>query len=591
MKVAEQRTTGAPMTGTSETGSPAPARPGPRRILVLQTGRLSHCLGAVRAAAARYPSADRIGLIRQEDFQLASRSVDFTKVYPWPSEPHEPDRSAAASLQADLCVVPFEDRFGMRYWKFRSIPIWYGTPTVLSYNVRGRLRAWGRTAWILNSLLVCVGLRAIHTIYSAMRWIWDFVRRVLDVALLFGLGAIALIVRQARPLGRRLSGARHDGLPIAPRRVVLFIPSLGLGGAQRQLASYLKHIDRRQWAPEVVTLDTVDKFFEPAVQALSVPITSLNPDCVFWKVGVVWQLVRYLRANPGQVLHSWLHYAAALGAIAGTLAGVPTIIGSLRSERPGRFPWFYPKWQRGIDILTAPLQTLLLANSNAVREEHRRWAFVPDRKLLTVYNGVETDEMSLPDGVVLERLRTHLRLPAGSPCAGIVGRLSREKDHATFLRAASAIGRARSDVRFLIVGDGPMRYEIEADIKRLGMSEQVQVLGERTDALALIKLLDVLVLTSVSEGLPNVLLEAAVAGTPVVMTAAGGATEVVVDGETGFVVPCGDAEGIAGRVLELLSDGALRKRLIEASSDRVRKCFAANQTAITIQTCYAQYEH
>lgn len=556
------------------------------RILVLQSGRFEHFLAAAGAAAARYPSAKLIGLVCEADLQQARAS--FTEVYPLPTG-SEPFQAVIEGPLPELCVVSFEDRFGIRYWNARLVPIRLGIPAILSYNGRGQVREWSRTGWIANSIVACVGLRAVHALYSAARLVWAWVRRRLDVAGLFALAGIGLILRRLQTIGLHpLSGRLRRRLPAGPRRLVLFIPSLGLGGAQRQLVSYLEHLDRTRWEPEVVTLDALDKFFEPEIRRLGVPIIFLNPHCRFATLGVLGQLVRHLYRAPCEVLHSWLHYAVALGAIAGTLVGIPTIVGSLRSGRPGRFPWFYPKWQRGIDILTAPLQTLLLANSNAVLEEHRRWAFVQDQKLLTVYNGVETDEVSLPDGVVLERLKTQLSLPASSPCVGIVGRLSREKDHATFLRAASAIGRVRPDVRFLIVGDGPMRDAIEADIKKLGMPEQVQVLGERTDALALIKLLDVLVLTSVSEGLPNVLLEAAVVGTPVVTTAAGGAAEVVVDGETGYVVPCGDAEGIAERVLELLSNGALRKRLIEASLDRVRKCFAANQAAITIQTCYAR---
>src|SRR5207249_119758 len=116
------------------------------------------------------------------------------------------------------------------------------------------------------------------------------------------------------------------------------------------------------------------------------------------------------------------------------------------------------------------------------------------------------------------------------------------------LEAARLISRTRPDARFLIVGEGPMRSGIESEIVREGISNRVHVLGMRKDAQRLIQVLDVLVLTSTSEGLPNVLLEAAVAGTPVVTTAAGGAAEVVLDGETGFVVRVGDAGSIARRV-------------------------------------------
>jgi len=416
-----------------------------------------------------------------------------------------------------------------------------------------------------------------------------YLKRRVDLLGLFALAGIALVLGGLKALGLhplRLLLARR--LPVARRRVVLFIPSLGLGGAQRQLVCFLKHLDRNQWDPELVTLEMPDKFFEPEIRALAVPITHLNSRPDFWMVAVVWRLFRHLSARPCHVLHSWMHYAAAFGAAAGGLAGIPTIIGSLRGQRPSRLPWSNSRWQRGIDLLTVPLNTFLIANSQAVREDNRRWAFIPDCKLLTIYNGIDRDAVAVLDDVQRNKLKAELNLPMNAPLVGIVGRLYPEKDHAAFLQAALLISRVRPEARFLIVGEGRLRRWIEEEIQRLGLATRTHMLGERRDAQAIIQLLDVLVLASISEGLPNVLLEAAVVGTPVVTTAAGGAPEVVVNGETGFVVPCGDAEAIAQKVLALLDDPALRKRFIQAARERTRKVFSAQQAATAIQDCYVR---
>lgn len=414
-----------------------------------------------------------------------------------------------------------------------------------------------------------------------------YLKRRLDLVGLFGLAGIALVLGGLKAFGLhplRLMLTRR--LPTARRRVVLFIPSLGLGGAQRQLVCFLKHLDRTQWDPELVTLDMPDKFFEPEIRALAVPITYLNSRPDVWMVVVIWRLFRHVSARPCHVLHSWMHYAAAFGAIAGSLAGIPTIIGSLRGQRPSRLPWSNSRWQRGIDLLTVPLNTFLIANSQAVREDNRRWACIPDRKLLTVYNGIDQDEVAVLADAQKNKLKAELNLPMNAPLVGIVGRLYPEKDHATFLQAARLISQARPDAYFLIVGEGRFRREIEEEIQRLGLATRTHMLGERRDAQAIIQLLDVLALASISEGLPNVLLEAGVAGTPVVTTAAGGAPEVVVDGDTGFVVPCGDAEAMAQKILTLLDDPALRKRFIQAARERMRRVFSAPQAATAIQDCY-----
>jgi glycosyltransferase involved in cell wall biosynthesis len=370
----------------------------------------------------------------------------------------------------------------------------------------------------------------------------------------------------------------------ASERVVLFIPSLGVGGAQRQLLIYLSRMDRARWTPELVTLNMPDKFFEEGIRALGVPVTYLNPAQEYWMCGIVWRLVRHLRSNPAMVVHAWLHFAAMLGAIAGALAGTPVIIGSFRSERPGRFPWFYRKWQRAVDILTAPLHTTLIANSDAVRQDHQEWAWVAPSKLVTIYNGI--DAIPDPTEAQVEALRRELGLHPDTPLVGIVGRLSLEKDHRTFLDAARFVLNRRPDARFLIVGEGPLRRQIEADIERWGLPETVKVLGERKDALAIIRLLDVLVLTSRSEGFPNVLLEAAMVGTAVVTTAAGGAAEVVDDGRTGFVVPCRNSWAVGERVLQLLTKPDMRSRFADAARRRAEALFSAAQAGAATEACY-----
>lgn len=554
------------------------------RTLILQSGEFEHFADAARAVASRYAPSEFMALVREPDVPRARATDLFTSVGVLLDGPASFAALETADRPVDLCVVPFDDRLGVRYFKLRRALGAQEIGTFASYNGRGRIREYSRFGWMARTFLVCVLLRAVH---APLVWAWGVLRRRLDMISLYVLALAAqpfgwLKAHGAHPLSRTVT----QRLPAGRRRLVLFIPTMGLGGAQRQLLSFLKHLDRSQWEPELVTLNAPDKFFEPAVREMGVPVTYLNPHKGYWMLGIAWRLFRHLLARPCHALHAWMHYAAMLGAIAGTFAGTPVIVGSVRSERPDRMPWFYHRWQRGVDILTARLQTRLIANSNAVCEGHRQWAFVPALKLVTVYNGIEVGRV--PDRVQRDRLRAELHLPADAPCIGIVGRLSPEKDHATFLRAARVIGAEKPDARFLIVGSGPMQASIESLIEQLGLSGRAQVLGERNDAQAVIAMLDVLVLTSTNEGLPNVLLEGAVAGTPVVTTAAGGAAEVVVDGETGFVVPCGDSASVARRVLDILRDDVVRKRLVEAALYRMRAHFSADRAAAAIQACYEQ---
>jgi glycosyltransferase involved in cell wall biosynthesis len=554
------------------------------RILVLQTGRREQVISATRAIAARHPEAALVGWIRAEDREAVAATELHQTSFLLPEHPGRLSSHEIWKQPFDACVVPFEDRLGVEYWHFRLLPLRHRIRSIYAYDRRGSLieRTW--TGWLLNTVLISFAVRPVH--HLAVRlWLWG--RPHIDVAAVFGLAILALFYRgftrlASIGLGRRTS-AEHQAIP---RRLVVFIPSLGVGGAQRQIVSFLEHVNRAQWDPELVTMKMTDDFFEPAIRELAVPIRYLNPHGEFMMTGVVWRLARRLRRHPCAVLHGWLHYSAALGAIAGSFAGVPTIVGSLRSERPGRFPWFYPRWRRALDVLTAPLLTYFIANSEAVREENRRWAFIPRSKLITIYNGLDASRLDCPDRDRLQVLKRELGLPPRAAVVGIVGRLFPEKDHHTFLQAARLVADVRADVHFLIVGDGALQDAIQREIKELRLDGHVHLLGNRKDVLAVIRLMDVHVLTSVSEGFPNVLLEAAAVGTPVVTTAAGGAAEVVEEGVSGYVVPCGDSDALAKRVLALLDDPALRRRIAQAARDRVASLFAAPRIVAAIEASY-----
>jgi glycosyltransferase involved in cell wall biosynthesis len=527
------------------------------------------------------------------DVDRARNSHLFHEVLPMQDDgsPERPLLHDARSF--DWCLVPFEDRVGIHYWNFRWIPIRLQIPRIVSYNRLRRLTERGRAGWIAETMFVNSVVRAAYTAVCLGRRAWWRVRRHVSVAGLFGLAALALMFHGLGSLGcHPLKPITARRLPTGRKKLVLHIPSLGLGGAQRQLAIFLDQLDRSRWDVEVVTVDAVDKFFEPAVRSIGVSIHYLSPHRQLYEVGLVWQLVRYLYRNPCHVLHSWLHFSAATGAISGTLVGIPVIIGSIRSGRPARFPWFYPPWQRGIDIMTAPLQTLVIANSEAVREENREWALMPDRKMVTIYNGIDTRPIQTLLPQEERRLREELGFSEATPVVGMVGRLHLEKDHATFLRAARLVNVEMPTVAFLIVGGGPLHDVIKTEISTFGLEDRVVMTGERRDVLSLIQLMDVLVLTSTTEGLPNVLLEAAACGVPVVTTDAGGAAEVVADGETGFVARCYDHRSIAGGIVKLMRDRSLRRRLGDAARVRMQALFSADRFAAAVQACYVgQYSN
>jgi len=182
---------------------------------------------------------------------------------------------------------------------------------------------------------------------------------------------------------------------------------------------------------------------------------------------------------------------------------------------------------------------------------------VKRERLRVIPNAVETDGLT---GVPPVDLRAELGVPPGCPLVLSVGRLSAEKGHRYLVEAAHLVTAERPDTHFVVLGDGRERTRLEGKARRLGLNGRFVFPGFRADARQLMTQADVLALPSLTEGLPNVVLEAFAVGVPVVATAVGGVPELVRDGENGWLVPRADAAGLASALAAALADPGERAR-------------------------------
>jgi len=170
--------------------------------------------------------------------------------------------------------------------------------------------------------------------------------------------------------------------------------------------------------------------------------------------------------------------------------------------------------------------------------------------------------------------RTRLGLKPSGYLVGVVGRLSPEKGHAYFIDAMAHVARSVPEVQGIIVGDGLESASLRARIKQLGLTEIVHCLGYRQDMASIYSALDLLVLPSLNEGLPNVALEAQERGCPVVGTRAGGVPEAVADGVTGLLVPPATSVPLAEAIIRLLLDTSLRSVMGQAGREFMKQQFS-----------------
>jgi glycosyltransferase involved in cell wall biosynthesis len=284
------------------------------------------------------------------------------------------------------------------------------------------------------------------------------------------------------------------------------------------------------------------------------------------------RLVRLLRRFRADVLHTHVHLAAGvLGRAAGRAAGA-AVISHQHIEnhfRPQRLP---AALLRGLDNASARLCARILAVSDDTRHAFERQGY-PAGLMETVRNGIDPPAARAEhDGV-----RRELGVPPEAPLAGEIARLCDVKGQRELIQAAARV----PGLHVLLVGrdieaGGAFQAALEGEAEALGVRERVVFAGYRPDRDAVLAELDLFVLPSWIEGLPLVVLEAMTHGLPVVATPVGGTPEVVVDGETGLLVPPRDPERLADAIARVVGDRELARRLGEAGRARVAERFSAS---------------
>ncbi len=358
----------------------------------------------------------------------------------------------------------------------------------------------------------------------------------------------------------------------APRvRVLFVINDLARAGAETQLVELVRALDPSLYERRIVLLKERNDFGDVLASA-GIPVVALRRRGPR-DLGVLFRLYREMRAFRPDVVHSFLFLANLLAAMVGRVARVPRIVLSQRCSYEATFT---PFWRR-VARLSHRLADRVLVNSQAALEEERAAGFARDR-LVYVPNAARA--------VAGTANRWALGLPPG-PLAVSVGQLETMKGHRFLVEAWPAVREAIPDAVLAIVGDGPCRRSLEEDARRLGVADSVRFLGFRAPADPFFSACDVLVQPSLTEGLPNAVLEAMTAGRAVVASRVGGVPELVVDGETGLLVPPGDAPALARALGTLLGDPARRARLGAAAAARARSTFSMEAVRAKVEEAYA----
>jgi glycosyltransferase involved in cell wall biosynthesis len=361
------------------------------------------------------------------------------------------------------------------------------------------------------------------------------------------------------------------------RRIVHVHKISGISGSERHLLALLPRLAADRWDVSLVALG--DDRHAPVRRAHREIAARLSGS------GVVVEAIRLRadvdplclsrlvslarRAHP-DIVHTHLVHADVYGAVAARLSGA-RLVSTRHNDDRFRRRWSSRALHR---VLTHAADRLITISDALTRFVVETEGAVPE-KVRRIHYGLD-----IPAGASIAPARTRERV------LGIVGRLDVQKGHRYLLQALPRIRQKCEDIRLMVIGDGPLREALREEARRLGVADIVEFTGYRDDAAALMGRFDILVVPSLWEGFGLVLLEAMAAARPVVASRVSAIPEIVVDGETGILVPPSDPESLAEAVIRLLDDADLAERLGRQGRARLTRVFSVDAMTAGTEAVY-----
>jgi glycosyltransferase involved in cell wall biosynthesis len=402
-----------------------------------------------------------------------------------------------------------------------------------------------------------------------------------------------------------------DRLRLADRafdqeRVLIYVGSLSAGGAERQVTYTACGLAKR-WPGKIHVARTYAggalDFYKPILDAAGVVTHTLCEDAEYSSSGImqirnelgarysslgilnifylIFHKALLIQAIGPGLVHAFLDANNIVAGIAADLVGVPRLVLSGRSVAPDHFGIYQPYMAPGYKALLKRRKVVFLNNSKAGAGDYARWLNIPKDGFRVIHNGFEFPDQQRG---VREEQRRLLEIPENVILIGSIVGFREEKRPLLFLEMARALHESHRNVRFVVFGDGVLLARCRDFVEAQGLSGVIHLPGLTSNAWAALAAMDIFVLTSRIEGLPNVLIEAQAMGLPVVSASAGGMTETFVEGRTGLIAELDTPQGFAASVRKLIDDRALAKTMGRMAAEHARASFGLERmTDLTVE--------
>jgi glycosyltransferase involved in cell wall biosynthesis len=353
------------------------------------------------------------------------------------------------------------------------------------------------------------------------------------------------------------------------------VNGFAIGGGEMKVLELVQRLDKSRYNITVCSVGQggpLEDEFRKIVKRVEIFDKKFSFD-----FSLVTKVARLMKEQDIEILQTTLFYADIIGAYAAYLAKVPVVVSWEPVTGPFAFRhyWSYKLAMQKIDRVVAVSEDI---RQRVIRE--RRLS--PD-KVMTIHYGVDLEKFAPEDQMLT---RADIGVSDDHLVLGTVARFDHPKGHKYLIDAAPEIVRQFPNVRFVFVGDGPLRSDVEQQINRLELNDYFILLGFRRDVKQLLGLFNLFILPSVSEGLPNAVLEAMACSNPVVATAVNGVVEVVEEGKTGYLVPPQNSARMTEAVIKMLASPQNMKEMGKKGRERVANHFSVEQQIDKFEELY-----
>ena len=374
-------------------------------------------------------------------------------------------------------------------------------------------------------------------------------------------------------------------------RLLQIVTRIDVGGVPEHLLTLIEGLQGQNYAVSVACNHITDPMRQ-RFTALGVDIYLIKLHRLPHPADLLsaWQLYQFLRREQFAIVHTHMSKAALLGGLMARFARIPVIVNT--AHNLGCIA-FTKHWQRALfwlydkALFALTMDAVILVSEN-IRRQIVANRLLPEHKAVYIPNGIKTNDLVQTDKHKILTIKKSLDINPTHWVLGTVARLVWFKGLHTLFAAMPDILKAHPDTTLLVIGDGPLKQELEGQARELGISEAIRFLGERNDVADLLVVMDMFVLPSVSEGMPITILEAMSTALPVVATNVGGIPELVVDGQTGFLVSREQPNALAQAVIKLLGDENLRKKMGNAGKGRVAHVFSSRYMVAETARLYSR---